>query len=602
MKTYSLFLYSLFSLLLLGACGGDYIRSDGTPPEGVVSVRAMFYHAPYGGGEALRADTLQPGDSVFFSSTISPSRNIQMSAIFWKLDSTVKPQISSFRSAFFTGGRHTVSFHVLDAFGDTLSDTLLIWISSPPVLGSHTSPSTDSWGIPPHVAGTLFAWDSQDPDSADPTRYHFQLSQGTNVLLDTVLYRPNLQLDFPLPALQSFHWTVTAQDSYGLTAAPSLDQWFSTRGNSDEGGISAQAALPSTASTVTPLLHCQSDQNTDVLSALATAPMTIAPLTPGIYHCWLTSSLWNDLRSDTVTTTVHPGQMVLLSRLAMADTTPPLVTALDNTSPLRYTSPLRFKVKEGAPGTLKFSVYWNGQVFSGWKLQNDTLLVPPPATLSTPTVQALSLQVTDASGNNRWYNWEISGSPDWIQSLQDTLIQSNQTLMIPICKKYGQSLAAVFLWDTRADGTWDEQLPTDSSNCLSSAFQADQLGPKVRVGIVFNNNLVVTNEFNVTVNRPPAGSPKAVYPIYKANAGPHENLVWAKSTDPDGDPVQYLIEYKLGSSGIWNTTTIPSADTVLSLDFLPSVTESYSWRVRSLDNRGGSTLSSWTSLFTLVAP
>lgn len=603
MKKHTLFAFALLCvLLLLGACGGDYIRSDGTPPEGTVSVQAMFYHAPYGGGEALRADTLKPGDSVFFSSTISPSRNIQMSAIFWKLDSTVRPQISSFRAAFFTSGRHTVSFHVLDAFGDTLSDTVQIWISNPPVFGSGTLPSVDSWGITPHVAGTLFAWDCQDPDSADPTEYHFQLSQGTSVLLDTLLTLPHLQLDFPLPALQSFHWSVTARDSYGFMANPSLNQRFSTRGDSDEGGISTQATLPSTASSVTPLLQCQSFQSTEVLSATSTAPLTIAPLTPGNYRCWLASSLWDDLHSHTVTTTVHPGQMVLLSTLAMADTTPPLITALDTARPLLYTSPLLFRVKEGAPGTIKFSLYWNGQVFSGWKLQNDTLFVPPPANLATPALQTLSLQATDANGNSDWYSWEIGASPDWIQSLQDTLIQSSQTLTIPVCKKYGQSRAAIFLWDTRADGTWDEQLPEESGNCLSSAFQADQLGPKVRVGIVFNNKLMVTKEFTVTVNRPPAGSPKAVYPIYKTTVGPHENLVWARSTDPDGDPVHYQIEYKAASEGIWKTVGPSLADTVLSLAFLPSVTESYSWRVRSMDNRGGSTLSNWTSLFTLEAP
>jgi len=601
MKTPLLIFCTLFSLLLLGACGGDYIRSDGTPPDSTVSVRAMFFHAPYGGGEALRADTLKPGDSVFFSSTISPSRNIKMSAIFWKLDSTVRPQISSFRAAFFTGGKHTVSFHVLDAFGDTLSDTVQIWISNPPVFGPQTLPSTDSWGIPPHVAGTLFAWDCQDPDSEDPTQYHFQLSQGSSVLLDTLLNRPNLQLDFPLTALQSYHWTVTALDSYGFAADPSLSQWFSTRGNSDEGGITAQANLPNTASAVTPSLHCQSDQSPETLSASVASPLTIAPLPPGPYHCWLASSLWSDLRSDTLATTVHPGQMVHLSPLLLADTSPPLVTALDTASPLRYTSPLLFQVKEGAPGALKWSLYWNGQVFTGWKVQNDTLYVPPPANLSIPTVQTLSLQVTDANGNSNWYSWEISGSPDWIQSLQDTLIQSSQTLTIPVCKKYGQSLPAIFLWDTRADGNWEEQLPAESGNCLSSAFQADQLGPKVRVGIVFNNNLMVTEEFRVTVNRPPAASSKAVHPFTKTTVGPHQNLVWAKSTDPDGDPVQYLIEYKQGS-GTWNTTTIPSVDTVLSLDFLPAVTDSYTWRVRSLDNRGGSTLSSWTSLFTLEIP
>lgn len=603
-----LFCTLLLLAALLQSCGQDATWPDNAVPTELVTVEALLYVTVDNTVLAREADTLRPTDTVQLSSGILPSRNIGITEFFWMVDSLKYPQVFSIRTAFPEGGLHRASFHLVDLFGDTLSDTVLVWTSTPPVFSNIAIPSANSWGIEPAQGGILFAWECADPDPADRTEFHFILQNGNDTLLDTLLYTKALSLGIPLQPLQVYRWTVNAKDAFGMEADSTLtDRLFSTRGTGSEAGLYSKAGLPPHADTVPTLLRCSSTaSNTAKSSALANTPHLLSPLPAGTYKCWMEAPRWTDLRSDTVTLALASGQIKFARDLNFQDTIPPDVKSLSTANPLPLDTVLRFLVRDGAPGTPELHLYWNGTAYADWARKLDTLVVRVPRNAQLPARQTLSLQAKDLSGNSIWYTWNIAPSSAWIATPRDTLIQSYQSLAIKICNLQFNHAPTEFLWDLQADGTWDDAYTyvTENDSCFGRVISSGALGPKVRAGIRYSNDLLLYNEFQVQVNAPPAGVATLYAPGERTVVNRYTLLSWAPATDPDGDSVFYRIDYAAPGASAWASSPI-IADTTLPLLALlasPNTVGQFSWRVLSMDTRGGISAIYKQGTFSLEEP
>lgn len=600
-------LFCAFFILaaLLQSCGQDATWADNAAPTEQVTVEALLYVTVDNTVLAREADTLRPTDTVQLSSGILPSRNIGITEFFWMVDSQKYPQVFSIRTAFPEGGPHRASFHLVDIFGDTLSDTVLVWTSTPPVFSNIAIPSANSWGIEPAQGGTLFAWECADPDPGDRTEFHFLLQNGNDTLLDTLLYTEALSLNIPLQPLQVYRWTVNAKDAFGMEADSTLtDRLFSTRGTGLEAGLYAKASLPPHADTVPTLLRCSSTtSNVTQSSSVANAPHLLSPLPAGTYKCWMEAPRWTDLRSDTVTLALASGQIKFARDLNFQDTIPPDARPLSTASPLPLDTVLRFLVRDGAPGSLELHLYWNGTAHADWTRKLDTLIVRVPRNAQLPVRQVLSLQAKDISGNSTWYTWNIAPSSAWIATPGDTLIQSYQNLAIKICNLQINHTPIEFLWDLQADGTWDDAYThaAEDDSCAERVVSAGALGSRVRAGIRYSNDLLLYNEFQVQVNAPPAGVATLYAPGERTVVYRDALFSWAPATDPDGDSVFYRVEYLRPGSSVWANTP-NTAGTTLPLLALPDTVGQFFWRVRSMDARGGMSAVYKQGTFSLEEP
>lgn len=336
---------------------------------------------------------------------------------------------------------------------------------------------------------------------------------------------------------------------------------------------------------------------------MANAPHLLSPLPAGTYKCWMEAPRWTDLRSDTVTLALAGGQIKFARDFNFQDTIPPDVKSLSAASPLPLDTVLRFLVQDGAPGTPELHLYWNGTPYADWTRKLDTLVVRVPRNAQLPARQALSLQAKDLSGNNFWYTWNIAPSFAWIATPRDTLIQSYQSLTIKICNLQINHAPIEFLWDLQADGTWDDAYThaAGSDSCAERVISSGALGPKVRAGIRYSNDLLLYNEFQVQVNTPPAGVATLYAPGERTVVNRYALFSWAPATDPDGDSVFYRVDYAAPGSSAWASTS-NTADTTLPLLALPDTVGQFYWRVLSMDARGGISAIYKQGTFSLEEP
>lgn len=189
--------------LFLVACSGDllhietkllYIERVSIEVKNKPPVILTDYSVPY-------SDTILEGNTVLFSAKVNPSSN-RCNWIIESKDYSCQ-QIYSFDSI----GFYPVKLYVQDRFGDTLSASIYLRVSSKPVC--EKSISLDYFQGSP-----IFKWNCQNSDSSAELAYRFILK--TKDKSDTLfLKEDSLQLGYSLP---SDYWEVhlDAENSYGF--------------------------------------------------------------------------------------------------------------------------------------------------------------------------------------------------------------------------------------------------------------------------------------------------------------------------------------------------------------------------------------------------
>ena len=394
----------------------------------------------------VRADTVTSKDTLIFIGEITPNRQAHYREYYWTLDGEDFSNDMNFRKPVTKPGYHEICFVVTDHYGDTLRDTLKLWVSNPPVIESQgLIPAIGSQGLSPKE-GITFAWHGYDPDSISKVFYKFEIQEPRGIrytddrnpklytvshsILDTLIDTPYFTYwEDPgsyhqLENLKFYTWSVRAVNEFGQESDSLIQGNFFTKGIRNEGGIqtfirfSNESLYDRYYSNYHGKIHLDIQDSLSNLVVeheigLDTNQFVVSPLKPGKYKIIASLPKLTDFVPDTADATVLPGEIAIADTLRLLDTIPPsnkYLTPeglLQDTDSLDFRDTLRFYFEDHG-GDLRQEVLWNGQELRGYDRRNtlysvdhtsDTILITLPKSYRSWTYQLLSISAYDYSGN-----------------------------------------------------------------------------------------------------------------------------------------------------------------------------------------------------------
>ena len=610
----SLVLFSLFGNGCLDYDNGKYTETE----SDTVKVKAFLTLALDSVGTRYKADTLLPTDSVIFIAVVEPTKSIRMRDYYWELDSTRMGSEFSFKTAIKEPGHHIIQFVLLDRFGDTLSDTLHLWISSPPILDNvHFIPINKAQGVDP-LSGISFAWNAIDSDPNSQISYHFSIYDNESLYVDTILHQPYFECFKTLPLSRKIYWDVKAYDEFSMVAKNAIHSTFYTQGIQSGSGIEAMVSSGGTEALSGLRSSLRTKEGTvistsEIANDLKTGHFHFSALTPGNYSLFIYNELYPDYQLDTVSFSLFPGSVLDLDTLVLKDAIPPRVNPIGSESDsLPFADTVLFRINdEGLPLSREnISVSYNGVSYSNWTFQRDTLRIFLSAGTS-PLWQPLVLKITDKSLNSFKHTYYLSPASLFIRSLLDTTLNSSfSSLSIPIRNIAPNLTPERFFWDINADGLWDSESAANGVSEGTHLFASSLFNKKntqVLVAILYTNGILAQTSFKVTLsNRAPISTfAKCITPCNIAASDTAATFLWHSASDADGDALQYRVVYVIGSSATfteddWIYATAASSDTTATVRNLP--VGYIRWWVQAIDSEGA-TSAIWnpTSLVSILA-
>ena len=393
----------------------------------------------------VRADTITSKDTLIFIGEITPNRQAHYREYYWTLDGKDFSNDMNFRKPITKAGYHEVCFVVTDYFGDTLRDTLRLWVTNPPIIEPHGFiPAIGSQGLSPKD-GIHFAWHGYDPDSISKVYYQFKIREPrglaythdlhqklytfSNTILDTLIEAPYFTYwDNPgfyhrLENLKFYTWEARAINEFGLESDTLIQGEFFTKGNRNEGGV--QTFIRFSNQSLYDSYSRNGKIHLDILDSLSnpvieremgldTNQVVVSPLKPGKYRIIASLPKLTDFNPDTADVVVLPGEITIADTLQLSDTIPPSSKyltpegLLQDIDTLDFKDTLRFYFEEYG-GNFYHNFFWNGQElrgatyyqerFSNEDRTVDTVFLMLPKTYKSWTYQLLSINAYDYSGN-----------------------------------------------------------------------------------------------------------------------------------------------------------------------------------------------------------
>lgn len=393
----------------------------------------------------VRADTVTFKDTLIFIGEITPNRQAHYREYYWTLDGEDFSNDMNFRKPIMKAGYHEVCFVVTDYFGDTLRDTLRLWVTNPPIIEPQGFiPAIGSQGLSPKD-GIHFAWHGYDPDSISKVYYQFKIREprglaythdlhqklytSSNTILDTLIEAPYFTYwDNPgfyhrLENLKFYTWEVRAVNEFGLESDTLIQGEFFTKGNRNEGGV--QTFIRFSNGSLYDSYSRNGKIHLDILDSLSnpvieremeldTNQFVVSPLKPGKYRIIASLSKLTDFNPDTADVVVLPGEIAIADTLRLSDTIPPSSKyltpegLLQDIDTLDFKDTLRFYFEEHG-GNFYQNFFWNGQELRGSSFFReisynedrtaDTVFLVLPKTYKSWTYQLLSISAYDYSGN-----------------------------------------------------------------------------------------------------------------------------------------------------------------------------------------------------------
>ncbi len=447
--------------LLFVACTNseDYLYED--DDSTFIEVSAEMAYSFDSISERNRIDTLHPGDSLIFIANILPSKSIKIKRYLWTLDGSPFSYDFSFRSAIWEPGEHKIAFFLETFFGDTLSDTLTLWISNSPVLlTSAYIPANGSQGIPT-TGGVSFAWNAYDPDSIANLSYRFVIDG----LVDTILNVPYFTYWKNLEPLSHYRWHVQAINEFGFVSENSIDGNFFTSGGPNESGITGFIELSAKDKTTNAFsysmkLSILDPYNNEILSeqvkgsSQVTQPFAIAPLKEGDYRVALSIPKYPDFVGDTLDLKLVANEVMELDTIRLRDTIAPQIAFIENSvvdekaDTLEYADTLKFFISDfGTPQAQKsVYAYLESGLIAEKAGSGDTFTVALPASAKSWTQRLLDVVAIDASKNKSIRHFVLEPAESWIKTNAsytldaDTITGLSSTFYIIDTNPYGFSL------------------------------------------------------------------------------------------------------------------------------------------------------------------
>ena len=414
----------------------------------------------------VRADTITSKDTLIFIGEIYPSRQAHYREYFWTMDGISYSNDMNFRKTNHKAGYHEICFTVVDYFGDTLQDTLHLWVSNPPVIDTALFiPARGAQGLSPNE-GITFSWHSYDPDSIQDLQYHFIIKEParfynniptgssttdyvfTETIIDTILDKPHFNYhdnpygSYKLRNLSFYSWEVRAINSFGLESDTTLQGNFFTKGADDEGGIQLfiNTPLSNYSSLKTPItLSVLNSESKSILQksiSFDTSYAIIAPLAQGKYRLIANTPDISEFIPDTVDVYVRPGEISANVTLSINDTTPPICKYLSasklESDTLDFKDTLKFYIEDYG-GRANRNILFNGQRLDYQSLSyaynkipsgdyiGDTIFITLPENFKSWTYQLLTIEVSDYAKNLTSKTYVISPSLERPKQIADLI-------------------------------------------------------------------------------------------------------------------------------------------------------------------------------------
>lgn len=399
--------FALLALIVLACSDSDQYLFDSQDNQ-EIEVYAYITTSFESDAQSTKSDTIQPGDSLIFLTTVRPSKSIRNMSYFWTIDGEPFANEYSFKKDITTPGVHEIAFVFIDYLGDTLSDTLSVTVATPPELDNeHFIPATRTQNIDP--ANELhFAWNGIDPDSMWQMTYHFTLTgENDNVLADTILDQASYSYLGGFKPLQKYTWKVSAFNEMLLKSDQDIVAYFYTNGSNDENAISGTILTNSEEACYSykvSLMDSSMNLIQDVYVSRSDNPtFHIAPLPKGNYKLITVAEDRNEFTPDTLSIRLAGGQVIELDSILLTDFTAPTIESISATDTLDITDTLRFIVHDLGAGIslAKTNVLFDDALIHNLSLQEDTLLVPfeENSSIKTWTVKFITIATADLSNN-----------------------------------------------------------------------------------------------------------------------------------------------------------------------------------------------------------
>lgn len=433
---------SIILAFLFSACtdSDEYLHNMGDTPN--VTVSASMTRSLDSSSRMVKADTIHPDDTLIFLVEVTPAKSIRLQKYFWSLNGKEFSTEFSVRKPIPQIGHSLLTFSLIDYFGDTISDTLQLWVGNAPILDSKSFiPLSGTQGIPARES-VQFAWHAYDPDSIYKLHYHFVLTDFRgDTLTDTLIHSPNFT-QRNLKPLQKYNWYVQAYNELDMASDSLVTGAFFTRGIENKGGIIGQVFNANRRSSLR--------QDLDILVYLLDAEknivekikipgntkdsilFSIPEINAGQYL--LSSSIpgATDFVSDTIKVELFPNEVTSAETIFFQDSTPPFIKLAE----IKDADTLNFA------DTLYFSIIDNGGPLSEDRIQanledealpsilseDNKFSVVLPESAKSWNYRLLNISATDLSGNSAYRTFYIKPSIYWFETNNDTTVYANELL------------------------------------------------------------------------------------------------------------------------------------------------------------------------------
>lgn len=402
----------------------------------------------------IKADTVRTGDSLIFIANIMPSKSIKLKRYIWMLDGKPFSFDFSFRGSIDKPGYHELAFILETTFGDTLSDTLFLWVSNPPVL--HDSvffPAAGTQGIP-ISGGVTFAWAASDPDSIAQLNYRLVIDN----FVDTIISEPHFTYWGNLIPLHHYHWWVEAINEFGFISENRLEGDFFTKGENNESGISGvintsvkESGQGSPILTVLFDIFDLDDNLIRIDSVSGKPPLSfsIHPLKAGSYTIRPRIPRYPDFFTNSVSVKLFQNEVFDMDTITMRDTTAPKIELILDGAPTKadtidFADTLKFLVSDSGSSAAgkTVSFYLESSLLAEKQSPNDTFAIALPESARSWNTRQLSVIATDASKNKTTKSFTLTPSDSWIKTNSDIILDSatSITMFIIDNNPYGFTL------------------------------------------------------------------------------------------------------------------------------------------------------------------
>ncbi|MCQ2105779.1 MAG: hypothetical protein MJZ26_08315 [Fibrobacter sp.] len=417
MKTVLLLLAMLIPAVFLGCVNSDdYLFDENDARD--ISIDAFMTESFDTAYTRNKTATICPGDSLIFLTEIYPSKSIRRTRYYWTLDGKPFANEYSFKNTVTEPGSHKIAFVFVDYFGDTLSDTLHLYVATPPSLVTENIiPANNSQEFSPNDI-ISFAWTADDPDSLWDVFYHFKLQEASSagqdsskILVDTVITKTNFSYLGELKPLTKYQWVVSASNELNQSSRDTVYGTLFTAGYAGEGGVQGNLAASSNEVGLKYHLILQDSLEQTVVdkiqesSGFGQAFFSIAPLVPGDYLLKVSLDSYPDFGEVSTHAKVINNKLTLLDTIRLIDNVKTAIRHVSNNDSLDIADTLKFIVKDGGGKVLssRISVRLESIVIPEIFLDNDTLVVPlnsiGAALNQSWSTRTLIVTTLDMSGN-----------------------------------------------------------------------------------------------------------------------------------------------------------------------------------------------------------